>query len=132
MTDAASSPHWNPLASDSDHDAGFRAWAMSEQDEPCGTWELARRDARRLCEQLQSAEAHGAQAEAFIAHMDMGYRWVEWLESHVSSPATRTCEKCKHDSHEPGACGANVGTGYQGAVLCRCDVSDPASEPEAS
>ena len=35
---------------------------------------------RDLIEQLRSAEAHGAQAEAFIVHMDMGYRWVKWLE----------------------------------------------------
>jgi hypothetical protein len=49
-------PHWAPLASDADHDAGFRAWAMSERDEPRGTWEIARRDARRLFEQLEATQ----------------------------------------------------------------------------
>ena len=47
-------------------------------------WQKAEERERGLKEQLESAEAHGAQAEAFIAHMDMGYCWVEWLESHVS------------------------------------------------
>lgn len=57
------SPHWNPLASDADYDAAFRAWAMAEQDEPRDTWEIARRDARRLFEQYavatESSEAMG-------------------------------------------------------------------------
>ena len=48
---------------------------------------------------------------------------------HASNPATKTCERCRHQAHEPGACGVNVGTGYQGPVPCRCGVSDPATCP---
>lgn len=47
-------------------------------------------------EQLESAETFSAHAEAFIEHMDMGYRWAEWcegLDPSTSNPASKPDEE---------------------------------------
>ena len=50
-------------------------------------------------------------------------------EVHVEAAESTECEKCKHGSHEPGACGVNVGTGYLGTVLCRCGTQAAENRP---
>lgn len=82
---------------------------------------MLREENRRLREQLQSAQEHGALAEAFIVEMDMGYRWAEWLEpvpdsAHKSEPSAR--EKLEANAREVAGWPAYLRTS-----------SNPASRP---